>query len=68
MTLPIKWHVVPDALPGHSLLRAELIHNQQRYVKQTVMPPMFSKQTWWLVVAATQAEITNAVKNPPADR
>lgn len=63
MTLPIKWRVLPGPFAGVLLMDAELVHAGQRYVKQMAMPPAFSKQTWWLAVAAVQAEIENAVSS-----
>lgn len=68
MTLPIQWRVLPGPFHGHLLLTARLDHNGTRFEKKAAMPPVFNVKTWWLMVAAMQAEITNAVevKNPPA--
>lgn len=67
MTLPIKWRVIPGAFTGYQQIDARVTHNGVVYAKQMVMPATHSKATWWLCVAAIQAEITNAVKTPPAD-
>lgn len=66
MTLPIKWRVLPGPFDGYQMIDARLEHGSALYTKQMVMPAAFSKATWWLTVAAMQAEITNAVKTPPA--
>ena len=66
MTLPINWRVLPGPFAGHVLLVAWLNHNGTRYEKKTAMPPVFNTKTWWLTIAAIQAEITNAVKSPLA--
>lgn len=61
MTLLISWKVLPGPFNRYQLLSADLIHNDQRIVKQMAMPASFSKATWWLCVAAMKAEIENAV-------
>ena len=66
MTLPIRWCVLPGPFKGMTLLDARLPHAGQLITKQMVMPSAFNKKTWWLAIAAVQAEIENAVKSPPA--
>lgn len=61
MTLPIRWQVLPGPFNHYQLICADVIHNNVRYAKQMAMPASHSKATWWLCVAAMQAEIENAV-------
>lgn len=61
MTLPINWKVLPGPFNRYQMLSADLVHNKQRIVKQMAMPASVSKETWWLCIAAMQAEIENAV-------
>ena len=61
MTLPIRWQVMPGPFNRYQMLSADVIHNKQRVVKQMAMPASYSKATWWLCVAAMQADIKNAV-------
>lgn len=61
MTLPIRWQVLPAPFNRYQILSADVIHNNMHYAKQMAMPASYSKATWWLCVAAMQAEIKNAV-------
>jgi hypothetical protein len=61
MTLPVQWCVIPGPFNNYQLLSAGLPYNGTHYTKQMVMPPHFSKATWWLAIAAMTAEINNAV-------